>query len=279
MQTEKSNVPAYVIKAEDLIALNFLPSDHPHPRELEWINRATDQKLRPTSVDMLMRTLFQGAVSPSVARLHQSSGLRACFRTDQERERFAAAFAAAQAQESATRDHQLIATFDERDVAERTILELKSAGVATAAILLLWRVSKFIDPEVSWTEGHSITNVFGATAGGGIAGAVLGVAVLSIPGFGQVAAAGAVAASAYSSIAAVGGVIGATGAALARMLTDFDVDGREAAQFEENVQRGKVFVSIDIHTAGVDRGIIGTIITSGGGKIVAAAKPKPKPKP
>ena len=85
-------IEAYVIKAQELPALNDLPTDFPRPRRLEWINRGTDQRLRRSTIEMLMRTLFRDCETPSVARLHSSSGLRLIFACRSERARFARAF-------------------------------------------------------------------------------------------------------------------------------------------------------------------------------------------
>ena len=83
----------FVIRAEDLILLNQLPADHPRPVGLEWINRGTDQKLRPSSVDLLLRTIYRSiSPSPSVARLHHSAGLRVRFGSNDDREKFATTF-------------------------------------------------------------------------------------------------------------------------------------------------------------------------------------------
>ena len=83
----------YVIRAEELILLNDMPADHPRPVCLEWINRGTDQKLRPTSVDLLLRTMYRSTgPSPSVARLHKSAGLRLRFRSPEERGKFVETF-------------------------------------------------------------------------------------------------------------------------------------------------------------------------------------------
>ena len=83
-------MPIYVIRAEELILLNDMPADHPRPVCLEWINRGTDQKLRPTSVDLLLRTMYRStSPSPSVARLHQTAGLRVRFGSNADRDRFA----------------------------------------------------------------------------------------------------------------------------------------------------------------------------------------------
>ena len=83
----------YVIPAEDLYLLNHLPPDHPKPIGLEWINRGTDQHLRPSTVEMLLRTLYHRSRSPSVSRLHESAGLRLHFRSEADRQSFAVKFA------------------------------------------------------------------------------------------------------------------------------------------------------------------------------------------
>lgn len=98
------------------------------------------------------------------------------------------------------------------------------------------------------------------SAGRGIAGALLGVAFIAIPGFGAVAAAGAVAASAISSVAAVSAAIGAKGVTIARMLTDLDVEGNDANYFARPIQRGKVFVAIDLRNAKGQREIVCKVI-------------------
>lgn len=79
----------YVLPAEDLVLLNDLPPDHPKPIGREWINRGTDQTLRPSTVDQLLRTLYRPCPSsPSLARLHRTAGLRLIFRTSEDRARF-----------------------------------------------------------------------------------------------------------------------------------------------------------------------------------------------
>ena len=76
MLAEATSMPAFVIKAEELVALNYLDRNHPRPRKLEWINRGTNQPLRRSSIEMLLRTLFREVETPSVVKLHQSAGLR-----------------------------------------------------------------------------------------------------------------------------------------------------------------------------------------------------------
>ena len=254
-----------MIKAEELVAVNYLADDHPRPQSVEWINRGTDQVLRPTTTDMLLRTLFQPAASPSVQKLHDSSGLRVVFRSDAERERFATAFRDAIAKERATTEHVVTAIFDDRGKAETAIAALHHQGVSPAAISLLCRASHFGDPEARWPEGHSSMSITGAVAGGGIAGALLGVAFLFVPGVGPLAAAGALAASAIPSVASVSGIIGATGGAVAKMLTDHDVDGVMAEYYDRQIKRGKVFVSVDQRQTTLAREFVERVLEKNGG--------------
>ena len=257
--------PAYVIKAEELVAVNYLTDDHPRPKSVEWINRGTDQVLRPTTTDMLLRTLFQPAASPSVQKLHDTSGLRVIFRDEAERERFAAAFREAIKRERAVTEHVVTAIFDSREKAETAIEALRDEGISPAAISLLCRASHFGDPEAVWPEGHSAMSITGAVAGGGVAGALLGIAFLFVPGVGPLAAAGAIATSAISSVASVSGIIGATGGAVAKMLTDHDVDGVMAEYYDRQIKRGKVFVSVDEQQTSVSRNFIARVLEQNGG--------------
>src|SRR5438128_644849 len=83
----------YVVPAENLDVLNALPPDCPSPVSSEWINRGTDRKLNGQTVGMLLRTLYKASQpSPSVARLHNSAGLRVRFNTEDDRHTFAALF-------------------------------------------------------------------------------------------------------------------------------------------------------------------------------------------
>ncbi len=245
--------PAYLIKAEELAAVNYLPEDHPRPAAVEWINRGSDQQLCPTTRDMLLRTLFQPVETPSVARLHETSGPRVIFRRESEREAFATAFEQARASEQAVREHLVTALFERLEQAEAAIERLREAGVAPDAMSLLGRANHFSDPGSEWPEGHSTLSVTGAVASSGIAGALFGLAVLLVPGVGPVVVAGAIASSALSSVASVSGAIVATGGAIAKMLADHDVDGVFADYYNRQIRRGKLLLSVDTRVAGVER--------------------------
>jgi hypothetical protein len=245
MKQERILEPAYVVKAEDIIAINYLAVDHPRPRRVEWINRGTDQVLRPTTTSMLLRTLYKPVDRDSVQKLRESSGLRIVFKNEADRVAFANSFRDAKAKSDENKHVMETAVFESREKAEEAIIALQEAGVDQDKISLLCRASQFTDPAHEWSDGHSPVAVASVVAGTGVAGALLGVACLFVPGVGPVAVAGAITASALSSVASVTGIIGATGGAVAKMLTDHDVDGVSAAYYDEQIQRGRVFVSVD----------------------------------
>lgn len=264
--------PAYVIKAEELAALNYLDPEHPRPLLTEWINRGTDQKMRRTSIDLLLRTLTEDTTSPSVVKLHQTSGLRAIFATQKDRDAFANAFAGARAQMALRRDYVIATIFDNIQAAEHAVGALHTAGVPDESISLMCRAGDFkTDPDATW-KGHSKMSVAAAVAGGGLAGALLGIGMMvMIPGIGAVAAAGAIATGGLSSVASLSGIFGATGGAIAKMLTDHDVDGREANYYERQIRRGRVFVSVDTRIAPELATEVRQILKDSGGQTAKAA--------
>ncbi len=256
---------AYVVKAEELPALYYLDEAHPRPSELEWINRGTDQKLRRTTVEMLLRTLFAKVQTPSVQKLHDSAGLRATFRNQRERDRFSKAFLKARDELNREREHLVTAAFDHPEAANRAVTILSVEGVPEEAISMLWRASEYLEEKYRPAGGYSPGSVAGAITGAGVAGAMLGVGILMIPGIGPVAVAGALASSAIAPVAALSSIIGATGGAIAKMLTDHDVDGVSATLYEREIKRGKIFVSVNSDIEGVDKAQVRRLLVSQGG--------------
>ncbi len=237
MGNEQGTEPAFVIKVEELPALNFLGPDHVRPLLAEWINRGTDQKMRRSMIDQLLRTMHQTDPSPSIVQLQRNAGLRAIFQTEAERDSFATAFSAARMQMVSAQDHLVAAMFENLQEAERVIDRLQLAGAPEHAITLLSRAGEFIANERDW-RGHTKSSVAAAVAGGGLTGALFGIGVLAlVPVAAPVAA--------ISSVATLSAVFGATGGAVLRMLSDHDVDGREANYYEKQIRRGRVFVSVD----------------------------------
>lgn len=256
---------AYVVKAEELPALYYLDDAHPRPSDLEWINRGTDQKLRRTTVEMLLRTLFAKVQTPSVRKLHDSAGLRASFRSERERERFSRAFLKARDEMNRERQHLVTAVFDNAEAASRAVTLLGVEGVADESMSLLWRASEYLEESYERLPGYSAGDIAGTITGAGVAGAMLGVGVLMIPGFGPVAVAGALAAGTIAPVAAVSSVIGATGGAIAKMLTDHDVDGVSATLYEREIKRGKIFLSVNTEEEELDSAEIRRLLVTQGG--------------
>lgn len=141
------------------------------------------------------------------------------------------------------------AVFDSRSEAERAVSEMRNFGIPDTAISIVSRHDDQSAPADGESDGHGKGGIAAAVAGGGIAGAALGVAILAIPGVGPLAAAGAIAASAVPTMAGIGAGLGATGGAIAKMLTDHDVDGRDAEYYEKSISEGGVFVSVDTRQA------------------------------
>jgi hypothetical protein len=271
--TPQTNTEAhYVIKADELPALNYLRPDHPLPLFIEWINRGTNRKMRRTTIDLLLRTMGEEGVSPSVTQLRETSGLRVIFASDADRSQFAAAFVAARAQLASKHDYLVGSIFDSLEQAEQAVEALKNGGIPQVSISLLRQAGEFGFSETDDSKGHSKLNVAVATAGGGLAGALLGIGMLAmIPGVGLVAAAGAIAATAFPTVASLSAVIGATGGAIARMLTDHDVDGREADYYERQIRRGRVFICVDTRLAKGQRDVARRILMRSGGHFPKAA--------
>lgn len=257
MSKSLDSYPVFVVKARELTALNYLRNDHPRPRGGDWINRGTNQVLRRTTIDLLLRTFFQEQVSGSVERIRDTSGLRLHFRTDQERDRFANAFKVALESEGRASKNLLIAMFANHEAAQEAIGSLTEHGVPKSSINLWWRAGRFMQTERPWPEGYSMVEVAKVVAGGGIVSALLGAGISVLPGIGGLIALGA--------IAAVSGSAGAAGAAIAKMLTDLDVDDVAAKYFELQCEDGKAFVSVDLSIAGDYGDTFRTIVQSCGG--------------
>src|SRR5205809_3993226 len=127
MESLPTELPSYVVKARDLAALNCLASNHPRPQLVEWINRGTNQKLRPSSVEMLLRTLYRDVAPPSVVKLQRAAGLRMTFRSDRDRDAFADAFRAAMTRSQGSEGRLVTAIFADRASAMRAAAKLKQA--------------------------------------------------------------------------------------------------------------------------------------------------------
>jgi hypothetical protein len=146
---------------------------------------------------------------------------------------------------------KIIAVFDNRSDADRALSELRSAGISDDSISLIGKPDETTaDHDHDHDDGASKGSVIASVAGGGVAGAILGVAALAIPGVGPLAAAGAIAASAVPTAAGIGAAAGATTGAIARMLSDDDVDENDAKFYEGRIQAGGTYLSVNTAATG-----------------------------
>ncbi|MEA1015398.1 hypothetical protein SH591_07065 [Sphingomonas sp. LY54] len=170
----------------------------------------------------------------------------------------------------------LSAVFDTRAEAERALTDLRAAGVRESALSLIAR-----------DEGHGAVHEARSHDGDGdgdatrtgigvgmTAGALLGFGALLIPGVGPFLAAGALAETlgvAGGAIAA-GAVAGAAAGGLAGALRDHGVSDEDAHYYEEHVNRGGVFVSVDAERADISPVTVQDILYNAGGHSAARAR-------
>ena len=143
------------------------------------------------------------------------------------------------------------AVFDSREEAERALTELRAAGYDESSISVIGRHGEHNDT----TDGidDDDVNKSGAAKGaigGAVAGGLLGIAALAIPGVGPLAAAGAIAASAVPEAAAIGAGVGALAGGISGLLTKHGVSDEDATYYEERINQGGYFVSVDMGDSG-----------------------------
>lgn len=250
----------YVVNSAELVALNYLDGDHPVPDAVEWIDRGTDRALSPTRLGQFLRTYHRKNVTPSTTQLHEAAGLRAVFECPADRNAFASALQKATARARADEERLVTCIHSDMEEAEEAVGKLVEHGIPPDAVALLWQANAVIGEQADPVPGHAATRVLAGVSAGGMAGAAAGIALLTIPVVGPVAVAGAAIASAYSAVATACGVIGATGAAMATMLSDHDVETVAENHREAQLKRGRIFMTIDIPQSGKSRKHIETVL-------------------
>lgn len=141
------------------------------------------------------------------------------------------------------------AVFDSREEAERALSELRSAGFGEDSISIIGRHGEQSDTSGGIDDdgdaGDKAADAGKGALGGAVLGGILGVAALAIPGVGPLAAAGAIASSAIPGAAAIGAGAGALAGGLSGLLTDHGVDHDDAKYYEERINSGGYFLSVD----------------------------------
>ena len=159
------------------------------------------------------------------------------------------------------------AVFDNRAEAERAVSELRSLGVRDDHLsLIAQQEGKTTSHDGAGHEAKEKAGglIKGAIGGAGV-GAILGIAALAIPGVGPLAAAGAIAASAVPEGVAIGAGVGALTGGLSGLLKKHGVSDEDATYYEQHINNGGVFVSVDTSDAGVDPERVREILYSSGG--------------
>ena len=146
------------------------------------------------------------------------------------------------------------AVFDSHSEAEAAVRELRQAGVRDSALSVIARRQEgggdYGDANTEEVKEKGEGLLKGALGGAGV-GAILGLAALAIPGVGPLAAAGAIAASAVPEGVAIGAGIGALAGGLTGLLTKHGVSEEDASYYEQRINDGGIFVSVDTSDAGI----------------------------
>ncbi len=160
------------------------------------------------------------------------------------------------------------AVFDSQSDAERAVAELRSAGVRDSALSVIAKRDQaggdYGDADTHEVKEKGEGLVKGALAGAGV-GTLLGIAALAIPGVGPLAAAGAIAGSAIPEAAAIGAGAGALTGGLTGLLAKHGVSDEDASYYEERINSGGIFVSVDTNEAGVSEDAVRDILYRYGG--------------
>lgn len=175
-------------------------------------------------------------------------------------------------------DNLISAVFDNHSEAEAAARDLRDAGVPDSALSVIARRQEdsgdYGDAETHEVKEKGEGALKGAI-GGGAVGALLGIAALAIPGVGPLAAAGAIASSAIPEAAAIGAGVGALAGGLSGLLTKHGVSEEDATYYEERINSGGVFLSVDTSAAGISADQARDILYRNGGHSSSRAKMAP----
>lgn len=140
--------------------------------------------------------------------------------------------------------------FSRRASAERAIAELQQAGFTHEQIGMVMRDGSGPDVGEHHKESHAaegaVTGVLGGGVLGGVAGYLIAIGALTIPGIGPVLAGGALAEvlGVVAGSAAVGAGIGAAAGGLVGVLVGMGIPEEEARHFERGFGAEEVLVTV-----------------------------------
>lgn len=171
------------------------------------------------------------------------------------------------------RDNLVSAVFDNQTDAERAVSQLRNAGVQDSSISLIAQREEGERAVATDGSGEEVAkDVIGSAALGAGAGTLLGIAALAIPGVGPLVAAGAIASAAIPGAALTGAAIGAAAGGVTGLLQDHGVSGEDAGYYQDRINQGGVFVSVDADSGSLDRQSAEDILYSSGGHSSSRSK-------
>jgi hypothetical protein len=172
-------------------------------------------------------------------------------------------------------ENLISAVFDNHSEAEAAASELRQAGVADSALSVIARRQEdsgdYGDAETHEVDEKGESALKGGIVGAG-AGALLGIAALAIPGVGPLAAAGAIASGAIPEAAAIGAGAGALAGGLTGLLTQHGVSDDDAQYYEERINSGGIFLSVDTTDTGMSADEVRDILYRNGGHSSSRAR-------
>jgi len=173
-------------------------------------------------------------------------------------------------------DNLVSAVFDSQSEAERAVSELRNAGVDDSSISVIAQREGGDKAVATDGSGDEVAkDVLGTAALGAGAGTLLGIAALAIPGVGPLIAAGAIASSAIPGAALTGAAIGAAAGGVTGLLKDHGVSGEDADYYEQRINQGGVFVSVNADSGSISRQSAEDILFASGGHSSSRAKAEP----
>ena len=149
--------------------------------------------------------------------------------------------------------------FSDRGEAQRTIEELRTAGVDPQRVSVVAQDPQRAREVAQQTGAETVTGTAaGAGLGallGGTAGWLVGIGALAIPGIGPVLAAGPIAAAlgVAGTTAAAGAGMGAAAGGLVGALTGWGFSESEAREYESRVRQGDLLVTAQVEDEAAGR--------------------------
>ncbi|PLS18138.1 general stress protein [Bacillus sp. M6-12] len=139
-------------------------------------------------------------------------------------------------------EKQVIGIYENKEQAKTAVENLQSKGYNLDNISIVAKNIDGLGPAADKAETKEKDGVIaGAAVGGavGIAGFLVGMSALAVPGIGPIIAAGPI----FSTISgAVAGLTANNGGGLRRALQEQGLDEKEARRYEEDVKKGRILI-------------------------------------